>query len=276
MFNPTLVHKLARTNLVIPTTRVTMTRNVSTVLEISLPHRFCQTPSLPTLKPVSWPIECKIVKSSQPLPSPLIASEEKIAQIHAPRDRPLPAYLPEATRFSSWQRLLRTTARVLQAKQLFKALANPSTKQAALITREFDDKTPRVVSEQRPTATLIKMAYTPIEPTLIKKAEHLHIREIQRKSFSTQIDQLKSGEPIERDSRLSKLCVQIDERDILHTYERPVIDANHHITQLIIHHTHCELNHGNHETVMKELRQKYYVLALRHIVPKMVHTCKWC
>ncbi|CAH2101784.1 unnamed protein product [Euphydryas editha] len=41
------------------------------------------------------------------------------------------------------------------------------------------------------------------------------------------------------------------------------------ITQVIIEEFHCRFNHGNHETVMNEIRQRIEVLGLRAVHIKL-------
>ncbi|GBP64747.1 hypothetical protein EVAR_14943_1 [Eumeta japonica] len=41
-------------------------------------------------------------------------------------------------------------------------------------------------------------------------------------------------------------------------------------------HYHERFNHGNHNTVMNEIRQKYYITSLRSKLRKIAHECQWC
>lgn len=257
------------------------TRNVPTTFNAE--HRWYKGPEFLTLDPTFWPIENKLGT-----PFSTTTGEEKTNHTCTLRER-TSSSLPDPTRFSSWTRLLRTTARVLQAIHKFKVLAHSNKTQATLMMKKLVKK-PKKANEVRPTSNPIQMAHTLLEYEHIEKAEQLLVKLIQQESFSAEINKLKKNEPIERNSRLRKLCMKIDSNGILriegrleaapnisYTYKQPaVIDANHYITRLIIHHIHREFNHGNHETVMNEIRQRYYVLALRRTVRKLVHTCPWC
>ncbi|KOB69046.1 polyprotein [Operophtera brumata] len=47
-------------------------------------------------------------------------------------------------------------------------------------------------------------------------------------------------------------------------YKRPIIlDSKNYLTRLLITHFHEKFNHGNHATVINEVRQRYWVLGLR-------------
>ncbi|GBP67851.1 hypothetical protein EVAR_86677_1 [Eumeta japonica] len=48
------------------------------------------------------------------------------------------------------------------------------------------------------------------------------------------------------------------------------------IAKLIMKHYHERFNHGNHNTVMNEIRQKYYITSLRSKLRKIAHECQWC
>ncbi|GBP03115.1 hypothetical protein EVAR_60623_1 [Eumeta japonica] len=65
-------------------------------------------------------------------------------------------------------------------------------------------------------------------------------------------------------------------KDVSFTLNRPaVLSGDSSIAKLIMKHYHERFNHGNHNTVMNEIRQKYYISSLRS-KRKIAHECQWC
>ncbi|GBP48986.1 hypothetical protein EVAR_35607_1 [Eumeta japonica] len=66
-------------------------------------------------------------------------------------------------------------------------------------------------------------------------------------------------------------------KDVSFTLNRPaVLSGDSSIAKLIMKHYHERFNHGNHNTVMNEIRQKYYITSLRSKLRKIAHECQWC
>lgn len=164
--------------------------------------------------------------------------------------------LPDSNRFSSYQRFIRATARVLWCIDRFRSRVS---------------------------------AQDGILPRHLHNAEIIQLQRAQRDSFANEVKCLKTHSPFPRASRLRKICLQLDENDVMRATgrldryytadetRRPImLDASHPFTKLIIQRYHEMCFHGNHETVMNELRQKYYILGLRNTVRTITHQCQWC
>ncbi|GBP16372.1 hypothetical protein EVAR_91783_1 [Eumeta japonica] len=66
-------------------------------------------------------------------------------------------------------------------------------------------------------------------------------------------------------------------KDVSFTLNRPaVLSGDSSIAKLIIKHYHERFNHGNHNTVMNEIRQRYYITSLRSKLRKIAYECQWC
>ncbi|GBP91508.1 hypothetical protein EVAR_66098_1 [Eumeta japonica] len=66
-------------------------------------------------------------------------------------------------------------------------------------------------------------------------------------------------------------------KDVSFTLNRPaVLSGDSSIAKLIMKHYHERFNHGNHNTVMNEIRQKYYITSLRSKLRKIAQECQWC
>ncbi|XP_055543105.1 uncharacterized protein LOC129728679 [Wyeomyia smithii] len=100
----------------------------------------------------------------------------------------------------------------------------------------------------------------------------------------------QTTKPLPKCSSLYRLCAYLDESNVLRIRGRTAackyIDAGavdpvilprrHHITHLIIADFHQRFHHQNHETVLNELRQIYYIPRLKSIFKKVRSECQQC
>lgn len=173
--------------------------------------------------------------------------------------------IPDPSRFSTWIKLLRTTAR------LFMFADRCRQKKA----RRNATKTPKV--------------YSPVDSKHLDQAESALLRQCQRDDFQKEIDRLKKGMAVDSSSKIKRLDVILDSRGVLclnsrairiQNYEGnqklPVLIGRHRITQLLIEHYHRRLHHGSHAAVANELRQKFWIMGLRSDIRRIAHQCQWC
>lgn len=114
-------------------------------------------------------------------------------------------------------------------------------------------------------------------------------RRIQADCFASEIKALRYGKPIARGSRLIVLNPFLDEAGILRANGRitriqsgefnnlPVIlDRKHPAVMEILKEYHRKFYHGSSETVLNELRQKYFIFGLRGALRWLSHRCLVC
>ncbi|XP_034836304.1 uncharacterized protein [Maniola hyperantus] len=256
--------------------------------DFNVDHRWFNGPEFLKYDSEEWPQD----KSDRSL---LPTGEEKVQTVATIHHNEMP--ILDVKRFSSWTRYLRATARFLQSVDRFKALTKKTESTAATkrITKDkswkpHKDKTKR---QNPPTNQTQNKPATPHRIKLthdyIEKAENLIIRAIQNESFKTELKTLQENKRLNKTSRLGRLTTVI-ENDILHlqtrlsaakdiaiSYKKPIIlDGKHPIARLIVKHYHQQYNHGNHYTVMNEIRQKFYVTSLRNTVKLIARECQWC
>lgn len=195
--------------------------------------------------------------------------------------------LPDPARFSTWSRLLRATARIFMfigmcRKQRFPANAAKET--------SWKPYTKKKTTRARPEKVVRKERnWKPIDEGYLQKAETALLTMSQAESFEEDIKKLKNKTPLDRSSKLKRIDVAIHPDGLVRLNSRtkkimvenrdmaPVIlDGKHQVSRLIIDHYHRQFLHGNHATVINEVRQKYWILGLRGAVKKMVHQCQWC
>lgn len=165
----------------------------------------------------------------------------------------LETLLPE--RFSKWNRLLRTTAWLGRLYKKIKGVKNVG---------ELDKQE-------------------------IQYAEKILYKRVQMDSFFEEISDLKNNRTIKRSSRLFTLSCMLDEDDLIRLdgrlnnlqmdvdFKNPIIlDYKHRITKLIIQHYHEEVYHHGKETVINNLRQKFWILHIRQAVKGVLINCQHC
>lgn len=157
------------------------------------------------------------------------------------------------TRFSQYERLVRTVGRVLF----------------------FIEKCRRRATE--------------LTASHLKNAERLLIKQAQQESFCSDIKRLKAGKTIERGSRIRKLDPMMDKDGIIRLNGRinaaaisearknpPILDGSHHFAKLLIRQEHRKNNHAGREMLVNNLRQRYWVTRLRPAVRGILYECVEC
>ncbi|XP_037877003.2 uncharacterized protein LOC119630714 [Bombyx mori] len=192
---------------------------------------------------------------------------------------------PDPHRFSSWVKLLRATARVLQ----FIELCRPR-KESACVSRQLEQQDPtwRTTRAKQPRSTwkirtpeAPTEAWLPLDPPHLKKAEKILLRSSQGESFGEKDPErhpkLRRLDVVIEDGLL-RLRGRIDAAQYIDAgCKRPIVlDGKHVIARLLIKHYHEAFQHGNHATVMNEVRQRYWILGLRSIIRATAVRCQWC
>lgn len=122
------------------------------------------------------------------------------------------------------------------------------------------------------------------EPELHEKAELVCVSLSQSISFNEEYLCLKAHKPINKESRLlssstpfldSTDVIQIDSRityfNHLNLSNTPIfLDATEQYTVLLMKQYYEKFFHASHETILNELRQKYWILGLRNAMKKIV------
>ncbi|XP_023953383.2 uncharacterized protein LOC112057126 [Bicyclus anynana] len=253
-------------------------------------HRWFNGPDFLKHEVADWPKD-----HSQRLPEPT-GEERTLTATTTTSTQCIDPSLPDVKRFSSWTRYLRASARFLQSVKRFKALIEKPKTVAATkpITKDRTwkpyEKTKRLqTSKQIKEIARVNIKIPPISHEYIELAEKKIIQQIQNDSFKTEIQSHQKNKKLNKNSRLKRLTV-VYENDILYletrlsassglamSYRRPIIlDGKHLITRLLVTYYHNEYNHGNNNTIMNEIRQKYYITSLRSTVKIIARECQWC
>lgn len=125
-------------------------------------------------------------------------------------------------------------------------------------------------------------------------AENILIHWTQQQFYSEEIIQLKkkstTGQAIvKKSSSLYKLSPYLDENGLLRvkgridrtnniefSMKRPIIlPKQSYLTSLIVQNYHNKFLHRNHEVVVNEIRQKFFIPKLRRVVNNIRNSCQF-
>ncbi|XP_041448563.1 uncharacterized protein LOC121404049 [Drosophila obscura] len=162
-------------------------------------------------------------------------------------------------RFSSYSRLLRTTAWVLRFTRWCRG--------------------------QR--SELEKYGLTASE---CEAAENLLVRQAQREAFPNEMRSAEDGKMVAGGSDTRGLSPYIDDLGVLRAYgrvdaafcmpysaRRPIILSHRHsLTEMIVHHFHVKMKHQNVDATITEIRTRFWITKLRRVLQRVISACNVC
>ena len=211
-------------------------------------NRWFNGPEFLKFHPESWPQETE----------KLVETEEEIKKIMILR-KPVTSFSAiDDGHFSSYRRLVRTTAFVIR-----------------FITRNYDP--------------YIKF---PVYLTVheLKKAESVIIKKAQFESFPAEFTALHQGNAISNKSKLYKFSLKLDDCGVMRidgriknacgiqdtTKSPAILPQHHHISELIVTHLHNKNFHQGQETIVWKSRLNYWIIQVRNVVKKVQRLCPKC
>ncbi|XP_076389575.1 uncharacterized protein LOC143264787 [Megachile rotundata] len=128
-----------------------------------------------------------------------------------------------------------------------------------------------------------------IDCDAVLSAEQYWFREIQTEYFAQELDAIGKGKEINRSSKIIQLQPFLDERGILRANGRvtkiagyefnnnPIIlEGKHPATRALVMEYHRRFFHASRDSVVNELRQKYYIIGLRNLLRSLISKCLVC
>lgn len=221
--------------------------------DLSPTSRWFNGPKFLRLPESSWPAQAQAQQTT----------EEQVHQFFLHREEISEPTL-DISRFSNWHRLHRAAAYVCRATDIFQG-------------RNVD----------------VGGWLTSKE---LAAAENLLWRQVQKEVFPSEWQALRTRrdngdeQMVDRCSPLYKLSPFMDKEGVIRmgsrigaapfaSYEtkyRVVLPKQHRISFLLTDSYHRRLLHANHETVLNDMRQRFYVPALRRLVRKVAAECQRC
>ena len=122
----------------------------------------------------------------------------------------------------------------------------------------------------------------------IYAASRIIIKIVQQQYFSEELEALKSGWPVKKNSKLNSLCPILIESAICvggglrHAPVSPqaihplLIPSEHSIATLLIRHYHEILGHADQEHILSVLRQKFWIINARALTRRILRSCIPC
>ena len=128
-----------------------------------------------------------------------------------------------------------------------------------------------------------------IEVEHLKNAEKMLLREIQLEHYPPEMKALESKRALSNSSNILKLSPAIIDgllgvqgrasnvSNVPQFTNNPIIlDGKNYMSRLIISHYHALYNHSNDQTVINEIRQKYWITSLRTSLRSLKAHCPAC
>ncbi|XP_039502221.1 uncharacterized protein LOC120458585 isoform X2 [Drosophila santomea] len=157
-------------------------------------------------------------------------------------------------RFSSFSRLVRTTAGVLRFARWCRKQRNE------------------------------------LEEYGLTAAENLLVRQAQLESFPEEMRSAETGQDVARSSDIRGLVPYLDEDGILRAYgridaalfmpysaRRPVLLSHRHsLTELTVRDFHARMKHQNVDATIAEIRTKFWVTKMRRVMRRVISSCNEC
>lgn len=221
------------------------------VPEYNINCRWYAGPEFLRSNEVDWPLESKKFDSTEEERRPNYVGVVIRFQPDVP--------LPDVSRFSKYERYLRTTAWV--CRFISNCYLKSKKQERACGELQIDE---------------------------IRFAEEVIFKKMQFESYKDDIGFIRKDK-FNKNSSLIQLSPYLDEKGILRargridsapvldSVKRPIIlDRSHPVTSLLIDKFHRDNNHYGVETVVNEIRQKFWIPQLRAAVKKVKLNCQIC
>lgn len=253
------------------------TRNVPP--DFNTKHRWFTGPQFLREDPSAWPSERPTLEEP--------TGEERVHHARTTHTSLIEA-TPDPERFSKWERLLRSTARVLQ----FIDICRPKQKthynyrrnrKNKLQDADWNRKNVKIASVAPPSAVKLKQEkYIAITDEQLRRAELQLVRVSQHDSFAAEMENRKKGKlrnlSIEIDSDVIRIKSRISAAANLSAAQQNpiVLCGDNHIARLYIEYVHRRLHHAGAEATINECRSKYWITRLRPVARMIIHRCIGC
>jgi hypothetical protein len=209
--------------------------------------------------------------------NPNCLEERRAKKVCAISEKTQEFSIVDVERFSKWSKMIRVVGWVLRFIEVAKVEGDSKKKERRKLLGRPLSEIYGVVP------TLKKMELVNAEKWVLKQA--------QSEMFLNEIALLIEKKPLPRGSFLSQLSPYLDAETglikmkgridatphISDEFKRPIIlSRNHPITQLLVRAYHERFYHQNAETVVNEIRQKFWIPQLRVAVKSCISNCQQC
>ncbi|XP_070145035.1 uncharacterized protein [Drosophila kikkawai] len=121
-------------------------------------------------------------------------------------------------------------------------------------------------------------------------AENLLVRQAQLESFPDEMRSAKHGKEVASSSEIRGLAPYMDEHGVLRVHgrvdaalcmpysaRRPVILSHRHsLTEMIVRHFHAQMKHQNVDATIAQIRTRFWVTKMRRMLKEVISSCYEC
>ncbi|XP_058840554.1 uncharacterized protein LOC131696047 [Topomyia yanbarensis] len=132
------------------------------------------------------------------------------------------------------------------------------------------------VAAERSLWRMVQAEAYPDEITILKLNANLPLKQHRQLANSSALKRLS---PFLDEDSILRLESRIDPKAAFYSFDfrNPVIlPRQSYVTELLILRIHQRYGHANKETVLNEIKQKFYVSKLRSLISSVVKKCMWC
>ncbi|XP_058817368.1 uncharacterized protein LOC131680673 [Topomyia yanbarensis] len=223
--------------------------------DLSPNSRWFRSPEFLWTNKINWPTHCNSFGSTDEELRPTVLHHNAYASIIA------------WERFSKWNRLLRSAAWVQRYVSNLQRQSRSEGLQYGPLSHE---------ELKRAEMCIYRLAQKEMFPKDYSLASH-PIKANTQKRLKEK-GQLSKRHPIMDESQVLRIPGRIDECNFVGDLaKRPIfLPRQHYITTLIIREVHKLYHHQNHQTVLNELKQKYYIPKVRTQCDRVRRNCQFC
>nr|XP_041630860.1 uncharacterized protein LOC121502108 [Drosophila kikkawai] len=121
-------------------------------------------------------------------------------------------------------------------------------------------------------------------------AENLLVRQAQLESFPDEMRSAERGKEVATSSEVRGLAPYVDEHGVLRVYgrvdaalcmpysaRRPVVLSHRHsLTELVVRHFHAQMKHQNVDAMIVQIRTRFWVTKMRRVLKEVISSCNEC
>lgn len=171
----------------------------------------------------------------------------------------------DVERFSKWNRMVRAVAYTIRFRNLF----TDRTCKAKPLSQKEITEAENVIFRQA------QFEGYPSEMVILEPNKSTPLKDHK---FIEKPSPLYDGSPYLDADGILRMRGRIDgARDLSLDTKRPIVlPKDGRITKLLVQHYHAKYYHQNHQTVINEIRQRFYIPRLRVVVNKVRNDCQMC
>lgn len=129
----------------------------------------------------------------------------------------------------------------------------------------------------------------PILPAQLQEAEEIICKIVQNQIYKQELTALKANKPIHHQSKIKSLAPELHTDGLLrvggrldntylpfNTKHQIILPSTHRLSKLLIRQVHLQLLHAGTQSIMSQIRQKFWIPSLRRTTKGVIRSCIPC